>query len=384
MTDNKSVSTSNYNKKSTGCKTPPNPNDSTMTPASMQPHGSDLKAPPEIRRKLLKQPFAAGIPSTPPNIESAKITRNRRKILGRGILSNKSLFLRDEVQDKIVIGDDGLMEGVVLSVLNKNCNFWNICWYNDLFSVKIRREHLHTQVPKENATLKQKLFQGRDEYDKLYPCTNKTINHTKNIGQVDHPNAEKKTKPKQDIKFPHDSAQRAFADLQMSPHPMDRTQLDAATFHCGDKQSENNTNSESLDNSDSIADDGSVSNDEMLEQGAIFIQSNVMDEYVPDENYHPEWMEMDGNYKTSINTELKWTYSNEPSCKEGMHSSNGPGPCLKNFTTNRFNDPLEACAVAGGLDRDLLLHVTFNSNRYARGKGSQSGIFAVCYGRIYR
>ncbi len=52
------------------------------------------------------------------------------------------------------IGDGGLMEGVVLSVPNKNCNFWNICWYNDSFPVKIQREHLRTQVPKENATLK--------------------------------------------------------------------------------------------------------------------------------------------------------------------------------------------------------------------------------------
>ncbi len=115
----------------------------------------------------------------------------------------------------------------------------------------------------------------------------------------------KKIKPKQEIKFPHDSAQRAFADLQMSPRPIDSTQFDADSFHCGDKRSENNSNSDSLDNSDSIVDDSSVSDDEMLEQGATFVQSNAMDEYVPDKNYNPEWMEMDGNYKTSINTELK-------------------------------------------------------------------------------
>ncbi len=127
----------------------------------------------------MAQLFTAGIPCTPPNIELAKITRNRRKILGRGILCDKTLFLREEVQDKIVLEDCGFMEGVVLSVPNKVCNFWKICWYNDSFSVKIQSEHLRTQVPKENATLKQKLFQGCDEYDKLYPCTDKTINQTK-------------------------------------------------------------------------------------------------------------------------------------------------------------------------------------------------------------
>ncbi len=77
----------------------------------------------------------------------------------------------------------------------------------------------------------------------------------------------------------------------------------------------------------------------------------------------------------NITTELKWTYLDEPSSKKGIRGYNGPDPCLKNFSSNPFSNPLEACTVAGGLDRDLISNLTFNSNQYARGKNSHLGHF---------
>ncbi len=58
-----------------------------------------------------------------------------------------------------------------------------------------------------------------------------------------------------------------------------------------------------------------------------------------------------------------------------MHSYDGPGPCLNNFVRNHLNDPPEACAIARGLDQDLISNLTFNSNQYARGKLTTTGNF---------
>ncbi len=58
-----------------------------------------------------------------------------------------------------------------------------------------------------------------------------------------------------------------------------------------------------------------------------------------------------------------------------MIFDDGPGLFLKNFSAKSFNDPLEACAIAGGLDRDLISNLTFNSNQYARGKLTPTGNF---------
>ncbi len=61
---------------------------------------------------------------------------------------------------------------------------------------------------------------------------------------------------------------------------------------------------------------------------------------------------MDGDgwrLQKTVTSEMKWAYLDEQPSKQGMHGYNGPGPCLKNFTSNCFNDPLEACAVARGL-----------------------------------
>lgn len=95
---------------------------------------------------------------------------------------------------------------------------------------------------------------------------------------------------------------------------------------------------------------------------------------MPDEYYDPGWMEMDGDYK-NIPRELKWKYSEEPSTKKGMHSCVGLGPCLKNFSRDHFNDPLEACTITGGLDRNLMSNLNFISNQHLRGKLTITGNF---------
>ncbi len=41
---------------------------------------------------------------------------------------------------------------------------------------------------------------------------------------------------------------------------------------------------------------------------------------------------------------------------------------LKPIALNHFKDPLEACADAGSLNRELIFHLTFHSNKYACGK----------------
>ncbi len=115
-------------------------------------------------------------------------------------------------------------------------------------------------------------------------------------------------------------------------------------------------------------DNESESDEEGYEYGLNCNAVNATDEYVPDDRY-------DGDYKKNITTELKWSYLEEPASKNEMHGYDGPGPCLRDFATNRFNDPLEACAVAGGLDRDMISNLTFNSNQYARGKLSNDRTF---------
>ncbi len=71
---------------------------------------------------------------------------------------------------------------------------------------------------------------------------------------------------------------------------------------------------------------------------------------------------MDGDYIQNITTEFRLSYLEEPHLKDDRNGYDKPGPCLNNFTRNRFNDPLEACAIAGGFDRDLITNLTFNLN----------------------
>ncbi len=96
-------------------------------------------------------------------------------------------------------------------------------------------------------------------------------------------------------------AQRAFADLQLSPHLTDSSQLGFDNFHCSEKQNETHDRSKLKGSNDLIAYDGSVSDNELCEHGATYWENNAIDEYVSDKNYDPEWMEMDGDYKKHYN-----------------------------------------------------------------------------------
>ncbi len=119
----------------------------------------------------------------------------------------------------------------------------------------------------------------------------------------------------------------------MSPHLTDISQVEFDNFHCSEKQNETHDRSELKGSNDLIVDDKSVSDNESCKHGATCLENNAMDEYVLYKNYNPKWMEMDGDYKKNITTELKWTYLDEPSFKEGMYDYDGPGPCLKNFSS---------------------------------------------------
>ncbi len=106
-----------------------------------------------------------------------------------------------------------------------------------------------------------------------------------------------KVKTNKGIKFQHDSAHRALADLQMPPLQIDCTQLELYNFKGMVNQNETHGISAFKGNNDQIADARSVSKDESWNIGTTFVESNAMEEYVQHKNYDPEWMEMDGDYK---------------------------------------------------------------------------------------
>ncbi len=51
-----------------------------------------------------------------------------------------------------------------------------------------------------------------------------------------------------------------------------------------------------------------------------------------------------------------------------MSKYSSVGPVVKNNALNCFKDPLEACAVASSLNRELISHLMFHSNKNAHGK----------------
>ncbi len=54
-------------------------------------------------------------------------SRNRRKMSSYGLVAEKSLFLKDKFQDKFNISASSTIQGVVIGVTNKECNYWTIC-----------------------------------------------------------------------------------------------------------------------------------------------------------------------------------------------------------------------------------------------------------------
>lgn len=91
-----------------------------------------------------------------------------------------------------------------------------------------------------------------------------------------------------------------------------------------------------------------------------------MNKCLPDKKYDPKLMEMDGDYNKIL--QQNWDRPIWTKFKRRMHDFDGSGPWSKNFASFCFNDPLEACAVTGGLGTDLIWNWTFNSNQYVEGK----------------
>ncbi len=73
---------------------------------------------------------------------------------------------------------------------------------------------------------------------------------------------------------------------------------------------------------------------------------------------------MNGKYDKNIKMLLTFTYSKEPEKIINYIKNNGCGPSIKGNALNRFKSLLGACAVAGGLNRELISHLSFHSNKY--------------------
>ncbi len=84
-----------------------------------------------------------------------------------------------------------------------------------------------------------------------------------------------------------------------------------------------------------------------------------LEECDEDKLCNPEYMEMDGTYDHNIHFLLRFTYVAVPESICNHHVCNKPGPTIRNNALNRFKNPLEACAVAGGLNSELMPRLTF-------------------------
>ncbi len=58
------------------------------------------------------------------------------------------------------------------------------------------------------------------------------------------------------------------------------------------------------------------------------------------------------------------------------HVYNGHNQAIRDKSLNSLKDPLEAFAVAGGLNGELIPYLTFHSNEHARLKCGIDGKFA--------
>ncbi len=79
-------------------------------------------------------------------------------------------------------------------------------------------------------------------------------------------------------------------------------------------------------------------------------------------------MEIDGTYDHNIEIPKTFIYSAKSESICNFNECNREGPAVKTVTLNHFKDLLEACAVDGGLNRELITHLTFHSNKYSHGK----------------
>ncbi len=78
----------------------------------------------------------------------------------------------------------------------------------------------------------------------------------------------------------------------------------------------------------------------------------------------PNFMGIDGTYDQNIQTPLTFSYCkvlNNISIKSNYIQC---GEAMKDSGLNRFKSTLDACAVAGGFNRQLISHLAFHSNEY--------------------
>ena len=93
-------------------------------------------------------------------------------------------------------------------------------------------------------------------------------------------------------------------------------------------------------------------------------EENLLHGYVHDSNYDPQNMEEDGEFVE----ELEWEYHEVPMENLAYAAYNGIGPSLHPGVSQRFDNVLDACAVAGGFSYDLIKRITAHTNASVRSK----------------
>ncbi len=74
---------------------------------------------------------------------------------------------------------------------------------------------------------------------------------------------------------------------------------------------------------------------------------------------------MDGTYDHSIKIQRSFFYGAEPKSIYNHCQYNWWGPAIRPNALNHVKEPLEACGVAGGLRRELILHLILYCNQNA-------------------
>ncbi len=101
----------------------------------------------------------------------------------------------------------------------------------------------------------------------------------------------------------------------------------------------------------------------------------AFEDYVPDESYNPDFMESDVIYDENIKTPLSFCYGIKLETITSNCTCNGNGLAIKDIELNRFKSPLEACAIAGELNREPMSHLLFHCNKYASSHLDESNQF---------
>ncbi len=87
-------------------------------------------------------------------------------------------------------------------------------------------------------------------------------------------------------------------------------------------------------------------------------------------------MEMDGTYDHNIQITLTFTYGAVPESIWNHHACNGASRAIRENALKWYNNPLDACVLAGGLNCELLSPLTFHLNKYMCSKHGKNENFA--------